>query len=531
MKLLRSFALPVVLALSVSAFGGLLSDLTVREEGRSMRTGSAHKGPDGRPDPENNTDRIPRIEPGETAVLADLRGPGVITHFWITFLEGPHRWAPDGAATPQEMVLRIYWDGREKPDVETPIGDFFAGGFGRRMEVKSLPVVVEDGDSYNCFWRMPFRKSARIELVNQGKEPAMLIHYNIDWIKKDSMPEETLYFCARYHQQYPTGGGKEYVVLDARGRGQYVGTFLSVRTRSPSWFGEGDLRVYLDGEEKPSIWGTGTEDYFLSAWTLKENNSLYFGVPYLNQSTWKIVGQKTCAYRWHLHDPILFDTGIRVALETKGWIPEDENKWHRSTGWNEREDDYSSVAFWYQDGPVHPFSPPTTAEERRLPRIDRVIVWGKDAREGGRRGPGRASVQTGTEYRESGGQLLYVPKTIENGTLEFTFEVKEKEPLRLILELTRSWDFGIWQPYLNDVKLGKPLDLYRAETDLFEYNIMDFWPDPGSYTLRLQCVGRNEDSKGEGIGINSIRLRERRPRVKAFGYDRDLDWKTEQRLY
>jgi hypothetical protein len=109
--------------------------------------------------------------------------------------------------------------------------------------------------------------------------------------------------------------------------------------------------------------------------------------------------------------------------------------------------------------------------------------------------------------------------------------VKQKEPLRLILELTRSYDYGIYQPYLNGVKVGKPLDLCRAETDLWEFHLMDFWPDPGDYTLRLECVGKNRDSTGHYIGVNSVRLRQRRPRVKAFGYDKDKDWRKEQVLY
>ena len=127
--------------------------------------------------------------------------------------------------------------------------------------------------------------------------------------------------------------------------------------------------------------------------------------------------------------------------------------------------------------------------------------------------------------------FLFKPESIEEGWVEIPFEVKEKEPLRMLLELTRSHDYGIYQPYLNDIKLGEPLDLYRAEPDLWEFHIMDFWPDPGSYKLKLVCVGKNRDSTGHYIGVNSIRLRERRPRVKAFGYDRDKEWRKEQVLY
>ena len=176
--------------------------------------------------------------------------------------------------------------------------------FGQRTEVISVPVVVEDADSYNCFWRMPFRKSIRIEIVNQSDKPINLLYYNIDWIKLDSLPDDTPYFYAQYRQEYPVESGKDYVILETAGQGHYVGTVLAVRTRSPSWFGEGDEKIYIDGEEKASIWGTGTEDYFLSAWGLKTTSTPYFGTPYFDQ--WGIVGGHTGAYRWHVQDPIVF---------------------------------------------------------------------------------------------------------------------------------------------------------------------------------------------------------------------------------
>jgi len=507
-----------------------LGDLTHWQEGRSMRAGSnlwiEHYMYDG----QNNKDRPDRIEAGHTHVLADLKGPGVITHIWLTFLQEPHTWVTDGAANAQEMLLRIYWDGRAKPDVEVPVGDFFANCFGKRMEVISSPVVVEDGDSYNCFWHMPFRKSARIEVVNQSTKPIRKLYNNIDWVKKKSLPENTMYFCAQYRQEYPARNGEDYLVLDAEGQGYYVGTVYAVRTRSPSWFGEGDEKIYIDKEKRPSIRGTGTEDYFLSAWGLKENSTPFFGVPYLNQPE-RIVGQMTCSYRWHIHDPLVFNTGIRVTFETFGWMSADENKENRPHSWNEREDDFTSVAFWYQIGPTKKFTEVPPAAERKLPSLERVLVWGKNHADAQYHGRGEARVQEGARYLESGGQLLFKPESIGQGWLEIPFEVQEKEPLRLLLELTRSYDFGIYQPYLNGVKLGKPLDLYRAETDLWEFHLMDFWPDPGAYTLRLECVGKNRESRGLGVGVNSVRLRKRRPRVKAFGYDKDKDWRKEQMLY
>jgi len=273
------------------ATAGLLDDVARPQEGRSrratstMRMGEVRRGPaaerkiNPKAEPRGDLDEASNwdnfnILPGETHVLMDEQGPGVITHIWLTFLgPEPQDWAKNGSANHQEMLLRMFWDGSPRPAVEAPVGDFFASCFGQRREVISLPVVVEDGDSYNCFWRMPFRKSARIEIVNQSDKPLSLLYYNIDWIQKNKLPKDTPYFYAQYRQEYPVQHGKDYVILDTQGKGHYVGTVLAVRTRSPSWFGEGDEKIYVDGEKKASIWGTGTEDYFLSAWGLKRTST------------------------------------------------------------------------------------------------------------------------------------------------------------------------------------------------------------------------------------------------------------------
>ena len=359
-------------------WGGSMEDLARPIDGRSMRETSTHKiGPDGKfdpkgkPDPNSNWDNK-NVAPGETRVLMDVKGPGVVTHIWITFLgPEPHTWARDGSANHQEMLLRMYWDGEEKPAVEAPVGDFFANSFGKRNEVISLPVIVEDADSYNCFWHMPFRKSARIEIINQSEKPISLLYYNIDWIKKD-VPVDTPYFYAQYRQEYPAENGKDYVLLETEGKGHYVGTVLSVRTRSPSWFGEGDEKIYIDGEKDASIWGTGTEDYFLSAWGLKTTGTPYFGVPYFDQ--WGIVGGHTSAYRWHVNDPIVFNKKIKVTFEHYGWMSPDENPDYKSHSWNEREDDYSSVAFWYQQGKPTFKARAPDAKKRTLPCLDEIIM-------------------------------------------------------------------------------------------------------------------------------------------------------------
>ncbi len=516
----------------------LLEGLARPIPGRSMRSTSAfRKGADGKYDPRaellGTTERLSNsdardVPPGQTQTVLDVQGPGVITHIWFTF-RGPEPTpgAPQGAANHQEMLLRMYWDGRERPAVEAPVGDFFANAFGIRSEVISLPVIVEDADSYNCYWCMPFRKSARIEVVNESDKPLRGLYHNIDWIKRDSLPDDTPYFHAQYRQEYPVENGKDYVLLDTKGKGHYVGTVLSVRMRSPAWFGEGDEKIYIDGEEKPSIWGTGTEDYFLSAWGLKKCKTPYFGVPVFDQ---RGVGTYTSSYRWHLADPIVFNDGIKVTIEHWGWMSPDENPDYRAMSWNEREDDYSSVAFWYQTGEPAFAARSPHARERRLPSLDRTIVCAKDFAGAQHHGTGTAGPQSLTRlYLEP--QLLYKPATAENAWIEIPFTVAKKEPLRLLINATLAPDYGRYQAALDGVRLGEPMDFFSAELASREFHLLDFWPEPGTHTLRLVCVGKNPGSEGMFLGIESVRLRERRPRVEAMGHDKDKDWRSAPVLY
>jgi len=425
------------------------------------------------------------------------------------------------------MLLRMFWDGSDRPAVEAPLGDFFANCFGRRSSVISIPVIVEDADSYNCYWHMPFRKSARVEIENQSDKPIGLLYYNIDWIQKDKLPKDTPYFYAQYRQEYPLQGGQDYVVLDTEGKGHYVGTVLAVRTRSPSWFGEGDEKIYIDGEAKPSIWGTGTEDYFLSAWGLQTTSTPYFGVPYFDE--WGIVGGHTSAYRSHLQDPIVFQKGIRVTFEHFGWISPDENPENKATSWNERQDDFSSVAFWYQTGTPTFAARAPHARERALPNIERLVVPAKDFTDAAHHGIGTVTPQQLDLYDIP--QLLYTPAQADGAWLEIAFTIQKKEPLRLLIKATKSDDFGQYQASLNGVKLGGTLDFFSPKIADAEFHLLDFWPDPGQYTLRLECVGKNAQSQSYRCGIESVRLRERRPRVAEMGHDRDKDWKTTRALY
>jgi hypothetical protein len=186
-------------------------------------------------------------------------------------------------------------------------------------------VQVEGGDGYNCYWPMPFHQRGLITVTNEGQKNVRSFYYHIDYTLEENLPEKTGYFCAQYRNEFPENMGNDYLILDAEGEGHYVGTVMSVRSRSPFWFGEGDAKFYVDGEEKPTIWGTGTEDYFLMAWGLSERQFPYFGCTYMS-ADFEDLGVEYCLYRWHIADPVRFTQSLRFEIEHTGWITADETE-------------------------------------------------------------------------------------------------------------------------------------------------------------------------------------------------------------
>ncbi|HWB97914.1 MAG TPA: glycoside hydrolase family 172 protein, partial [Bryobacteraceae bacterium] len=290
------------------------------------------------PDPLSNDDSLRPI-PGETVTLAELAGPGMVTHIWLTVAANEYGW-------PRLMRLRVYYDGSSTPSVDAPVGDFFGVGHGLERPLESL--MVRDGSSgrsRNCYWPMPFRKSCRITITNEGRRRVSNLYYHVDWRKMVSLPADAGYFHALYRQALPAPAGQPYEVLAVRGKGHYVGTVLNVVQNQPGWFGEGDDLFYVDGEKTAGIQGTGTEDYFNDAWSLRVAQGPYAGVPVAEGTG---VGSRMTAYRWHLADPVPFTTSLRFVLEHAGWTY-DPNGSVRSA-FEERADLFSSVAFWYQAG-------------------------------------------------------------------------------------------------------------------------------------------------------------------------------------
>ncbi len=508
-------AAALVLLLTMAGAAALAQDLDglmKLKPGRSRAATSVDKSWTG------NADRVKYIAPGETLVLADIKGPAVVRHIWLTFSEARPNWLEaGGSAAPDEIVLRMYWDGAKEPAVEAPLGDFFGAGFGRRFELVSVPVQVETGgDGYNCFWPMPFLSRGLITVTNEGGKNVRSFYYHVDYTEDPGLPADTAYFCAQYNQAFPETPGKDYTIADIKGRGQYVGTVMSMRARSPMWFGEGDARFYIDGETKPSIQGTGTEDYFIMAWGMSLGMYPYFGCVRWSPEG-EIPGTEYCMYRWHIADPVRFETSLRFDIEHTGWMSADETESGKIEGHVEREDDIATVAFWYQKGQPRRWTalPPLAA--RRFPNLD-LIVEGKTLLATSRPASGATELQRGYDWTGEG-QVLFRPEG-DKAALEVDFDVAKKEYRALVLRLTYAADYGAFRVLLD----GRPvplaedgtnppqspvIDLYSRDLDVRDLYLGSLALEPGKHTLRFEAAGRHPLSKGDLLGLDSVRLRER----------------------
>ncbi|HEY9248622.1 MAG TPA: glycoside hydrolase family 172 protein [Rariglobus sp.] len=287
-----------------------------------------------------------RIEPRQTYVLADVEGPGVIQQIWMT---------PTG--TWRNLILRIHWDGEENPSVECPVGDFFANGWGAYARVDSLAVCVNPGSAFNCYWPMPFRRRCRITCENRSDDASML-YFQINYALQD-VPGDAGYFHAQFRRVNPVPRKAVYTILDGvEGWGHYAGTYMAWGVNNAGWWGEGEIKFYLDGDEYPTICGTGTEDYFCGSYNFENKqtrqyeafNSAYAGLPQVIRPDGVYQSQTRFGlYRWHLTDPVRFEKDLRVTIQALGW---------RNGGrYLPLQDDISSVAFWYQNFPARPFPP------------------------------------------------------------------------------------------------------------------------------------------------------------------------------
>ena len=282
------------------------------------------------------------IEPGETFVLADIAGPGAIQQIWMT---------PTGHW--RFSILRIYWDDQETPSVECPAGDFFAMGWGEYAQLSSLAVCVNPGSAFNCYWEMPFRKRCRMTMTNIADE-RMVLYYQINYTLTD-VPEGVGYLHAQFRRVNPLPYKEVYTILDGvRGQGHYVGTYMAWGVNNRGWWGEGEIKFYLDDDEAfPTICGTGTEDYFCGSYNFEnretkqyqEFTTPYAGLHQVIRPDGVYRSQTRFGlYRWHIADPIRFQQDLRVTIQALGW---------RSYGrYLPLQDDIASVAYWYQTLPT-----------------------------------------------------------------------------------------------------------------------------------------------------------------------------------
>ncbi|MBN2658949.1 MAG: DUF2961 domain-containing protein [Spirochaetales bacterium] len=286
------------------------------------------------------------IGPGQTFELAHIEGSGAIQQIWMT---------PTGNW--RFTILRMYWDDQEQPSVECPVGDFFAMGWGSYSQLSSLAVCVNPGSAFNSYWEMPFRKRARITMENISDDD-MVVYYQINYTLTD-VPEDSAYFHAQFRRRNPLPYKETFKILDGvKGRGHYVGTYMAWGVNAGGWWGEGEIKFYMDGDKEfPTICGTGTEDYFCGSYNFdvgkekggyREFTTPYAGLHQVIRPDGLYQSQQRFGmYRWHVTDPIRFEEELKVDIQALGW--------HYGSKYIPRQDDIASVAYWYQTLPTAPF--------------------------------------------------------------------------------------------------------------------------------------------------------------------------------
>ena len=287
------------------------------------------------------------IQPNETFEVANIDGPGAIEQIWMT---------PTGNW--RYSILRIYWDNQEHPSVECPVGDFFACGWGEFYQNSSLAVCVNPGSAFNCYWEMPFRKHCRITLENIDTDNMMTLYYQVNY-RLDDVHENAAYFHAQFRRVNPLPYKDVYTILDGvEGHGNYVGTYMAWGVNNNKWWGEGEIKFYIDGDDKfPTNCGTGTEDYFCGSynWENQETHKYQgYTTPYAGLQVVQPDGlyksqMRFGMYRWHITDPVRFKNDLRITIQALGWRD------GKPIRFLPLKDDIASVAYWYQNLPGKKF--------------------------------------------------------------------------------------------------------------------------------------------------------------------------------
>jgi hypothetical protein len=480
-----------------------LNDLMRAKEGTSARASTGKFT--------ENGDSI-RLEKGESRTIATLSGPGKIAHIWFIANSADIRY-------PRAVVLRIYWDGAAVPSVETPVGDFFGAGNGMRADIDSLPVKSSSfGRGYNCYWPMPFRKEARIVVANESDKENAGIFYHIDWVKLDAAPADMMYFHARYHQEYPPVMGQPYTVFVGTGRGHYVGTVLSSQNAIGHWYGEGDDFFYIDGETKPSILGTGTEDYFNDAWNMRVHSTLFTGCTIFEP---RGIDARVTAYRWHIPDPVIFKKSLKFEIERRGFAMNSMGQVIDS--FKPRPDYWSSVSYWYLDRIAEPWCSFPPYKDRVNPEI---VLHLPQVVKSMRHSAG-VELEVLPYNRATWTKPWFRARNETVGSwIEIPFEVKEKGRYSMSLFQTLREDQGIWKVFVDGKEIyeagesqisgGYTIDEVRQLPPEKINTVLDFfniyrrdehedytWGQrrerkiglfefaPGTHALKLVCIGAN----------------------------------------
>lgn len=463
-----------------------------------------------------SNDDSKRIFPGETFVMADLRGPGIVTHIWITVADNEYAW-------PRLVRLRVYYDGKKTPSVDVPLGDFFGVGHGYERDLESIPVRVSSfGRARNSYWPMPFRQSCKITVTDEGNRPVTMFYYHVDWQQHASLPPDVAYFHGYYRQERPATSGKNYEFLNIRGTGHYVGTVLNVIQAGVGWFGEGDDLFYVDGAKHPQLSGTGTEDYFNEAWGLRVSFSPWYGTPVAEGER---IGARLTGYRWHVPDPIPFTKSLWAGIEHAGWTYNADGSLR--SGFEERPDYFSSAAFWYQQGVNEGLAEPPYGEAR-LPLGNALQIAVEDSLADVTTERGKASVQREVDW---GRDLLFFEAEGIGSRINVPLDVPESGRYEIVARIAQAPDYGDYYALLD----GKPtnLDNRQAATseipqsgsEVFHNYLPEIYVavdhplgwlglSKGRHTLSFVCVGRDGRSSGYYFGINDVILeRIREPAV------------------
>ena len=449
-------------------------------------------------DPRQRNDDFRRVAPGETLTLVDHRGAGTVRRWWLTI-------APrNDVAIQRQLIVRAYWDDEAEPSVEVPVSDFFGMGFGEWRDFASVPLNMTSG-GYNSYWPMPFRRRARITVENRSSKVVDRLYYNVGVEAVDRLPDDALYFHAQFRRT-TTRAGEPVVVLEAEGRGHYVGTLLAMQPLHGRslWYLEGNERVFVDGERTPSVLGTGTEDYFSSGWYFDTGpySAAYHGAPIKDTLSGRIS-----AYRWHVEDPIPFKRRLAFTIE------------HGGTN-DTPGTDYSSVAFWYQ---THPHAPFPALPRRLLPaepwrprRIAGVIegealVGGARATAGSVREQDLGGFESETRSWSDARQLWWV-ESRPGARLTLPLRAPSAGVYEIVGYFTRAQDYGIVRAHVNGAALPTTVNGYApAVAPTGPVSLGRAQLRAGTNELTLEIVGKDPRARGYSdgylVGLDAIQLR------------------------